>query len=110
MLRRVVIGGALRRLSSSASALGGLDSDLTPEAVVAALNTHIVGQAEAKTAVAIALRDQWRRKMLPAELQNEVLPNNILMVGPTGVGKTEVARRLAQLANAPFVKVEATKV
>ena len=82
---------------------------LSPEEVVAALDKHIVGQKDAKAATAIALRDQWRRQQLPKDLQREVLPNNILMVGPTGVGKTEVARRLARLADAPFVKVEATK-
>ena len=84
-------------------------SALKPDEVVAALDKHIVGQSDAKVATAIALRDQWRRQQLSAELQGEVLPNNILMVGPTGVGKTEVARRLAKLAHAPFVKVEATK-
>ena len=82
---------------------------MRPDEVVSALNKHIVGQSEAKIATAIALRDQWRRKQLPEDLQREVMPNNILMIGPTGVGKTEVARRLALLADAPFVKVEATK-
>ena len=82
---------------------------LLPDETVSALGKHIVGQHEAKVAVAIALRDQWRRQQLSDDLQHEVLPNNILMVGPTGVGKTEVARRLALLAGAPFVKVEATK-
>jgi ATP-dependent HslUV protease ATP-binding subunit HslU len=91
-----------RALSASASAL-------RPDEVVAALDKHIIGQSEAKVATAIALRDQWRRQRLSPDLQREVLPNNILMVGPTGVGKTEVARRLARLADAPFVKVEATK-
>lgn len=82
---------------------------LTPDEVVAALDKHIVGQSEAKVATAIALRDQWRRQKLDTEWMRETLPNNILMIGPTGVGKTEVARRLARLANAPFVNVEATK-
>lgn len=77
--------------------------------VVAQLDRHIIGQQDAKRAVAIALRNRWRRLQLPAELQPEVMPKNILMVGPTGCGKTEVARRLANLVYAPFVKVEATK-
>ena len=84
-------------------------SDLTPRQIVAELDRDIVGQTEAKRAVAIALRNRWRRKQLPAELQTQVVPKNILMMGPTGVGKTEIARRLAQLVGAPFVKVEATK-
>ncbi|HOX04982.1 MAG TPA: ATP-dependent protease ATPase subunit HslU [Planctomycetota bacterium] len=83
--------------------------DLTPRQIVAALDRHIVGQAAAKRAVAVALRNRWRRQRLPAELRDEVAPKNILMVGPTGVGKTEVARRLAGLVGAPFIKVEATK-
>jgi ATP-dependent HslUV protease ATP-binding subunit HslU len=84
-------------------------SDLTPKQIVAELDKHIVGQHKAKRAVAIALRNRWRRMRLEPELRNEVTPKNILMIGPTGVGKTEIARRLAALANAPFVKVEATK-
>jgi ATP-dependent HslUV protease ATP-binding subunit HslU len=82
---------------------------LTPKQIVLELDKHIVGQAAAKKAVAVALRNRWRRKQLPAELQHEITPKNILMIGPTGVGKTEVARRLASLADAPFIKVEATK-
>lgn len=83
--------------------------DLTPKKIVAELDKHIIGQHEAKTAVAVALRNRWRRKQLTPELRAEVTPKNILMIGPTGVGKTEIARRLAKLVNAPFIKVEATK-
>jgi ATP-dependent HslUV protease ATP-binding subunit HslU len=83
--------------------------DLTPQQIVRELDRYIVGQTEAKRAVAIALRNRYRRLNLPRELQNEITPKNILMIGPTGVGKTEIARRLARLADAPFIKVEATK-
>ena len=85
------------------------EKELTPRQIVAELDRYIVGQNEAKKAVAIALRNRWRRKQLPAPLREEVMPKNILMIGPTGVGKTEIARRLARLANAPFIKVEATR-
>jgi len=85
------------------------DVTMTPREIVQELDKHIVGQDEAKRAVAIALRNRWRRLQLPEELRIEVTPKNILMIGPTGVGKTEIARRLARLANAPFIKVEATK-
>src|ERR1700749_1943824 len=81
----------------------------TPREIVSELDRYIVGQHDAKRAVAIALRNRWRRQQLGAELREEVLPKNILMIGPTGVGKTEIARRLARLATAPFLKVEATK-
>ncbi|HEY9254220.1 MAG TPA: ATP-dependent protease ATPase subunit HslU [Stenotrophomonas sp.] len=84
-------------------------STMTPREIVQELDRHIVGQHDAKRAVAIALRNRWRRMQLPEALRNEVMPKNILMIGPTGVGKTEIARRLATLANAPFVKVEATR-
>ena len=82
---------------------------LTPQQIVLELDKHIIGQQAAKRAVAIALRNRWRRKQLSSELQHEISPKNILMIGPTGVGKTEIARRLAALVNAPFIKVEATK-
>jgi ATP-dependent HslUV protease ATP-binding subunit HslU len=84
-------------------------SNMTPREIVHELDKHIIGQDSAKRAVAIALRNRWRRMQLPEELRAEITPKNILMIGPTGVGKTEIARRLAKLANAPFVKVEATK-
>ncbi len=86
-----------------------MSSSFTPREIVSELDRHIVGQHDAKRAVAIALRNRWRRQQLPAELREEVLPKNILMIGPTGVGKTEISRRLAKLAQAPFLKVEATK-
>ncbi len=84
-------------------------SQMTPREIVQELDRHIISQADAKRAVAIALRNRWRRMQVSDELRNEITPKNILMIGPTGVGKTEIARRLAQLANAPFIKVEATK-
>ena len=87
----------------------GLENELTPRQIVEELDKYIIGQEEAKKAVAIALRNRSRRQVLPLEMRDEVAPKNILMIGPTGVGKTEIARRLARLANAPFIKVEASK-
>ena len=84
-------------------------SSMTPQEIVSELDNHIVGQASAKRAVAIALRNRWRRQQVPDALRQEITPKNILMIGPTGVGKTEIARRLARLADAPFIKIEATK-
>src|ERR1700722_9180498 len=84
-------------------------ADLTPRQIVAELNRYIVGQADAKKAVAIALRNRWRRQRAPDGIRDEISPNNIILIGPTGVGKTEIARRLAKLAGAPFIKVEASK-
>ena len=84
-------------------------SEMTPREIVSELDQHIIGQSDAKRAVAIALRNRWRRMQLQEPMRHEVTPKNILMIGPTGVGKTEIARRLAKLANAPFIKVEATK-
>ncbi|MBT9536621.1 MAG: AAA family ATPase, partial [Thermodesulfovibrionales bacterium] len=83
--------------------------NLTPRKIVEELDKYIIGQHRAKKAVAIALRNRWRRLQLSPELKDEVLPKNIIMIGPTGVGKTEIARRLARLAHAPFLKIEATK-
>ena len=83
--------------------------ELTPKQIVRELDRYIIGQDEAKRAVAVALRNRYRRSQLPQEIRDEIVPKNILMVGPTGVGKTEIARRLAKLVDAPFVKVEATK-
>src|SRR5437667_11583833 len=84
--------------------------ELPPKKIVAELDRYIVGQEAAKKAVAIAIRNRWRRAQAPEEIRDEIMPNNIIMIGPTGVGKTEIARRLAKLANSPFLKVEASKV
>ena len=84
-------------------------SSLSPREIVSELDRFVVGQNKAKRAVAVALRNRWRRQALDGEMKNEVLPKNILMIGPTGVGKTEISRRLSKLAEAPFVKVEATR-
>lgn len=86
-----------------------MTNNMTPQQIAHELDRHIIGQSKAKRAVAIALRNRWRRMQLDEDIRHEVTPKNILMIGPTGVGKTEIARRLAKLANAPFIKVEATK-
>src|SRR5947207_5216724 len=86
-----------------------MSSSFTPREIVSELDRHIIGQRDAKRAVAIALRNRWRRQQLAGAMREEVLPKNILMIGPTGIGKTEISRRLAKLAGAPFLKVEATK-
>src|SRR5690625_1308438 len=85
------------------------ERNLTPGQIVRELDTYIIGQKEAKRSVAIALRNRWRRLNSDPEIRDEIMPNNILMIGPTGVGKTEIARRLAKLSGAPFIKVEASK-
>src|SRR6201996_8237716 len=84
-------------------------NNFSPREIVSELDRFIIGQADAKRAVAVALRNRWRRQQLTGSMRDEVLPKNILMIGPTGVGKTEIARRLAKLAQAPFIKIEATK-
>ncbi|HVK88332.1 MAG TPA: AAA family ATPase, partial [Kofleriaceae bacterium] len=85
------------------------EGQLTPAKIVEELDRYVVGQREAKRAVAVALRNRWRRQQVPGDLRDEIAPKNIIMIGPTGVGKTEIARRLARLARAPFLKVEASK-
>jgi ATP-dependent HslUV protease ATP-binding subunit HslU len=99
----------LRDLRTNLSSIERSVNNLTPREIVTELDRHIVGQAKAKRAVAVALRNRWRRQQLDDDLRKEVAPKNILMIGPTGVGKTEIARRLARLTGAPFIKVEATK-
>ena len=86
------------------------NNGLTPREIVEKLDRHIIGQADAKRAVAIALRNRWRRQNVPEDLADEISPQNIIMIGPTGVGKTEIARRLAKLDNSPFLKIEASKM
>ena len=86
-----------------------IQNELTPHEIVAELDRYVIGQKEAKKSVAIALRNRWRRLNASADMREEIVPNNIIMIGPTGVGKTEIARRLAKLSGAPFIKVEATK-
>src|SRR5690349_21358889 len=92
-----------------AKKLSSNEANFTPREIVTELDKYIIGQTDAKKAVAIALRNRWRRRNVTDTLRDEIMPNNILLIGPTGVGKTEIARRLARLANAPFVKVEASK-
>jgi len=104
----LVQGGANGAQPEGEEFLPALD-DMTPREIVTELDKYIVGQAAAKRAVAVALRNRVRRQKLPPELADDILPKNILMIGPTGVGKTEIARRLARLAGCPFVKVEASK-
>ena len=97
------------RVESGDTAASISPEALTPKRVVTDLDRYIVGQGEAKRAVAIAIRNRWRRQQLSEEMRQEVAPKNILMIGPTGVGKTEIARRLAKMTGAPFIKIEATK-
>src|SRR5215218_10523323 len=112
-----MVEAAARPAQSSGSTRGNADKtadrtfmeNLTPAAIVAELDKYIIGQNDAKRAVAVALRNRYRRQLLPDELRQEIQPKNILMIGPTGVGKTEIARRVARIVDAPFIKVEATK-
>ena len=105
----IYLPGAVKKEAEEPEAQPAPFDELTPRQIVVELDKYIVGQHAAKRAVAIALRNRIRRQKLPPEMAEEVLPKNILMIGPTGIGKTEIARRLARLANAPFLKVEASK-
>src|SRR2546423_14342630 len=108
MPRRRLLDLRRRKRRSSGISLVTMEN-LTPKQIVAELDKYIVGQNDAKRAVAVAVRNRWRRQQLPESMRQDVAPKNILMIGPTGVGKTEIARRLAGLTGAPFIKVEATK-
>jgi ATP-dependent HslUV protease ATP-binding subunit HslU len=108
-MSRKSLNGSHDRERNIFPTLGEIEKDLTPKRIVAELDRFIVGQSDAKRAVAIALRNRWRRQQLSEAVQREILPKNILMIGPTGVGKTEIARRVARIVDAPFIKVEATK-
>ena len=98
-----------RQSSGRSAAVRSLTPIMTPREIVSELDRYIVGQRDAKRAVAVAVRNRWRRQLVPEELRDEIAPKNIIMIGPTGVGKTEISRRLAKLAQAPFLKVEASK-
>src|SRR3989339_1838780 len=100
---------SMSKKSPSKTKGNNLNHELTPSQIVESLNKYIIGQNEAKRAVAIALRNRWRRQQIKDTMREEILPNNIILIGPTGVGKTEIARRLAKLSNAPFLKIEASK-
>ena len=99
----------LKVVKDSSKKVGSKVSALSPREIVSELDRYVIGQKQAKRAVAVALRNRWRRQALSDEMKDEVLPKNILMIGPTGVGKTEISRRLSKLAQAPFIKVEATR-
>ena len=99
----------LKVVKDSDSKKSSKTSALSPREIVSELDRYVIGQTEAKRAVAVALRNRWRRQALTDDMKEEVLPKNILMIGPTGVGKTEISRRLSRLAQAPFIKVEATR-
>src|SRR6188768_141319 len=101
-------GGSVKVSVTGPGERGAMKS-LTPRQIVAELDKYIIGQKAAKRAAAIALRNRWRRQQVPLELREEIYPKNIIMIGPTGVGKTEIARRLAKLSDSPFLKVEASK-
>src|SRR3712207_5935734 len=106
---RTVALPPIARQGGETAATASIIEDLTPAQIVSELDRFIIGQGDAKRAVAVALRNRYRRQLLPEEMRGEVVPKNILMMGPTGVGKTEIARRVAKIVDAPFVKVEATR-